>query len=448
MGEYTRVVSSAHRFSTREPEGRPGLRAWGRAFGVASLVHLTLPDVQAPGWLIPALMEGVGALWLLHRPAAGAFALCAVGTALPLLFLRDVLTQSMYLTWAASLGFVGALGKGGDVRGAVRLLTASAYAVAALHKLNTDFFDPGVSCANHAVAQVSARWPWAEPLAALDGALPFLVLGLELALAWLVLRGSPWMWLWGLVFHLPLTVTLAPAFGPVMFSGYVAATRTRDAAIARDIWRRHKGRLCLGGLLLVATDGLSIGELEGPVLIAKLFVAGAIAAGALSLVGRPARAAAPRSSLGAKLVAVGWLLHGLTPYLGLQYQHTGAMLSNLRVDVACHNSVVFPSSLMATDPYLHIDSARIGRGQRAARERVLEASLWNIAALHTMQRNWCVPELRPIQLKGSWRGRAFEIADLCDDDWLDALPGARWLPAGFQRFQKNLGQACHAACIH
>ena len=113
--------------------------------------------------------------------------------------------------------------------------------------------------------------------------------------AWLVLRGSPWMWLLGLAFHLPLTVTLAPAFGPVMFSGFVAATRPRDAVVARDIWRRQKSRLCLGGLFLVALDGLSTGGLAGPLLTAKLFVAGAIAAGAVSLIGRRAHALAPRA---------------------------------------------------------------------------------------------------------------------------------------------------------
>jgi len=152
--------------------------------------------------------------------------------------------------------------------------------------------------------------------------------------------------------------------------------------------------------------------------------------------------------MAARVVLAAWLLHGLTPYFGIQYQHTGAMLSNLRVDVECHNSLVFPRAMVGLDPYLRVTSARIGQGQRAAREKVLESSLWNVAALHTMRRNWCRPHLRPIALKGTWRGRAFAIDDLCDDAWISALPGAQWLPAGFQRFQKNLPRACAAACIH
>ncbi len=441
-------MTDAHRFSSDTSSGPPGLTAWGRAFGIASLLHLTLPDVQEPGWIGPAVLEAVGALWLLYRPAASAFALCALGTALPLLLLRDVLTQSMYLTWAASLGCLAALGRAGGFRDAIRLLTAGTYLLATVHKLNTGFLDPSISCANHAVAQFVDRWAWLSPVEGVEGVLPVVTLGVELLLAWLVFRGSSWMWLVGLVFHLPLTVTLAPAFGPVVMSGYVAAIRPRDAVTVRWIWARRKGALVLGGLLVLGLDVVSTGALVGPILSVKLLLAGAIGAGGVLLVWGGAKSRPPRAGMAARVVLAAWLLHGLTPYFGIQYQHTGAMLSNLRVDVECHNSLVFPRAMVGLDPYLRVTSARIGQGQRAAREKVLESSLWNVAALHTMRRNWCRPHLRPIALKGTWRGRAFAIDDLCDDAWISALPGAQWLPAGFQRFQKNLPRACAAACIH
>ena len=49
-----------------------------------------------------------------------------------------------------------------------------------------------------------------------------------------------------------------------------------------------------------------------------------------------------------------WFLFCLTPYVGIQFQHTAAMLSNLRVDNGCHNSLLFPSSWIGQDTYLRI----------------------------------------------------------------------------------------------
>ena len=91
-------------------------------------------------------------------------------------------------------------------------------------------------------------------------------------------------------------------------------------------------------------------------------------------------------------------LHGLTPYFGLQYQHTAAMLSNLRIDDACHNSLIIPAALVIETP-IRITSAEIGIGQRPARETTLESGLWSYPALATMHRNWCVDALRPSVLR-------------------------------------------------
>ena len=123
------------------------------------------------------------------------------------------------------------------------------------------------------------------------------------------------------------------------------------------------------------------------------------------------------------------------------------MLSNLRVDDPCHNSWLAPRSVRLVEPYLRIDVAAIGHGQRPKREQTLRNTLWNIAALHVMHDNWCIAELRPIRLAGTWRGRSFDIPDLCAADWSRALPGADVLPY-YQALQKNLPRRCHAACIH
>lgn len=438
--EYNRRVSGVTSLLT----GDPRLRWWARAFAVASLVHLTLPDVREPGWLAPAALEALGALWLLWRPAPAAFLLCALGTIWPLALLRDVLTQSMWLSWVA---LIGAAGAGGLVSrratlDAVRLLTAGTYALAVLHKLNTEFFDPAYGCAHHAWAQVVARYPLLDALP-LDPLLPYVAVGLEASLAIALVRKSRLIWPLGVVFHLPLTVTLAPAFAAVMFAGYAAAVSPRDLARLRDILRRHGARLAAAGLAAGALEVALARPPLDPVVLAKAIAAGALLAWTLPLLRAPRRSTRPAPRL-ARLALAAWLLHGLTPYVGVQYQHTAAMLSNLRIDAGCHNSLVFPESLRGVDPYVRIDRASIGDGARPRREQIVTETLWNVAALHTMRRNWCVPALRPIRYEGTWRGAPFVIADLCADGALDAFPG----PAGFQRFQKNLPRACPAACIH
>ena len=122
------------------------------------------------------------------------------------------------------------------------------------------------------------------------------------------------------------------------------------------------------------------------------------------------------------------------------------MLSNLRVDDGCHNHLLMPAALVGTDPYIRVDEARVGG--REEREQVVRETLWSVAALHTMRRNWCIPENRPIRFAGTWRGRPFALPDLCADDWSSALPGADTALPGLQLFQKNLRRRCPTECVH
>ena len=417
------------------------LHPWARAFAVASLVHLTLPDFDQAGWALPRLLGGVGAVWLLVRPSRAGFALCLLGSLSPLLFHRDVLTQSALLTACAALGVVGTRG----VRAGVVWLTAGTYLLAVFHKLNTAFFDPRYSCADHAWAQVAGRWPVPDVLPFA----PWAAVVLEVALAVALLRGSPWRWPLGILFHLPLTVTLAPAFGAVMLSGYVAAGSPREAVAWRRMWRSNRrGWVLVAGAVLAVVELAVVQaplELEDGERFLKVFFAGALLAGSLLAwtPRRPTRIGAERGPTPrwVYVVVVLFFAHGLTPYVGWQYQHTAAMLSNLRIDAGCHNHLLMPASWVS-DPYIRIDEARVGG--RAARERTVRETLWNVAALHTMRRNWCVPENRPIRFAGTWRGERFTIDDLCADEWQADFPG---LP-GAQLFQKNLRRECPTVCVH
>ena len=170
---------------------------------------------------------------------------------------------------------------------------------------------------------------------------------------------------------------------------------------------------------------------------------------AAPLLGRRAWAAA------AAACALFWL-HGLTPYTGLQYQHTAAMLSNLRIDTECWNSLVMPESLRLTDEYIRVDRAHFGAPRRLPEyEAVMTEHLWSPPQLRQMIRNWCPDTHRPFYLEGKWRGDSFVIEDLCAHE-ADAtitpfdkagVFGTEIFP-DFLRFQKNLKRQCPQKCIH
>jgi len=139
-------------------------------------------------------------------------------------------------------------------------------------------------------------------------------------------------------------------------------------------------------------------------------------------------------------------LHGLSPYFGIEVQHSAAMLSNLRVDPPCANSVVMPH--FEYDPYIYLDEVQFGPNFKLRRQEVIRKTLWNLAALHTMRRNWCIKEHRPLYLKGVYGGVELMIEDLCAPHALSELNQSAFFPSGWQRYQKNLLRQCHAACVH
>jgi hypothetical protein len=146
-----------------------------------------------------------------------------------------------------------------------------------------------------------------------------------------------------------------------------------------------------------------------------------------------------------------------TPYLGTQMQHTGAMLSNLRIDEPCWNHLVFTESVFG-DPYIRVVEASIADDpdnlvtKYRQKELLLEARLWSSPQFEQMRRNWCAERMRPIFIRGTQFGELFEIADLCDHSI--ALPRDRGVFGGrawfsdYLRLQKNLPQTCNMRCLH
>ena len=422
--------------------GDKRLQIWGRCYVVASLVHLALPDFVQGAWWGPAICIISGCILLWFRHLRSGFLLNLAAHLWTLLFLRDVLTQSTLLLIFSWLGFFGCIRKHSDVFSKLVWISGLTYVVAAVHKLNSTFFDLEYSCAVHGLEKVMAHWSITLPDFYVEMS-PILTIVLELSIGLSLLCRHRSFWLLAALFHIPLVVTLAPAFGAVMLCGASASIDARGLVRVRRFFRKYKWVL-FGSSITVMLIQASVAQNELS-WIQHFQVAGYFAVGWL---GFATKGSGASPLLDGGLSGLVWLLFCLTPYVGIQYQHTGAMLSNLRIDPNCHNSYLFSPKLISVDPYIRINTANFGTDQWAKRKRILEAGLWNGAALFTMRRNWCVDWVRPIQLELKYLDRSYRIPDLCEDRALDFLPPLDRYLSGLQRFQKNLKRRCEQHCIH
>ncbi len=425
------------------------------AWAAAVAARLTLGNTTGPGWMLPSLALVVGAIGLIVQGGRVWWLLSALALYGPLLFLRDWMTQSLLMALIATVGAITA--HGGEVTQrpirppqvvrAAGWLTIATYWLAAFHKTNADFFEPTLSCATNTWTQLSSFLPTLglPEVAPLAAALPFVAVAWEVALALLLWRrprvGVPL----GIAFHIPLTLVLAPAFAFVMFVGYTARADARLRADWTAVARRVGWRWALIAPAALALLWLPRGAWPGVVLGTKwvLMVSALIVTARCALGGSDtgvdtSAGGAPGARAAVAVVAVAlYGLNGLTPYTGLQVQHAGAMLSNLRIDEGCWNHLIVPESVRFHDGYVRIESA-------SYREEALTSQLWSHTALLQMRRNWCRGE-RAIELTGTIGARPFHLGDLCD--WSVELPGATPFP-DYLRFQKNLERTCQQQCLH
>ena len=338
----------------------------------------------------------------------------APGLLYPLVALRDQLTQSVLLLMFALSAALALLLKRFDWRAAQqtwRAILVSTYALAALHKLNVDFLDPAVSCATYGWQEIERTWHL-EPLAAPLGALlyellPALVIATEALIAALYLaRFRRLAWALALAFHLPLTLTMAPAFAFVMLAGHAAWCEPRDLEQARELWttRRAKGAAvaALSAIGAAASVALARHAVEWSAaareaLLWALFGLSLSWPGAQAFLDRqPSPLKEGVSRLTIIALALFWL-NGLSPYTGRQVQHAGAMLSNLRVDEGCWNSLLVPEAARLSDDYIRVEEVYFNAaGVDPEYEALLREHLWSPPQLRQMQRNWCAPRRRPL----------------------------------------------------
>ena len=454
----------------------------------ASLIHLYLPDAWQLEWLVADLIYLAGLGLLVWRGALAGWLLSAAGLLLPLLFHRDQLTQSVImLSWAvaAILGVGWDLWRratteeeGGEVPpdglsgflSAVRVVTILAYLTAAMHKLNVDFIDPQYSCAVYGFDEVATYWSagWIEWPGWFASAAPFIILGLEASIGLLLAFGVRRVaWSIAAVFHLPLTLVMAPAFGFVMAAGHSAFATREDGTRLKKVACAHGPWLVGTGIFLTTVSAWLHGAWPGLAMFIKEAAIWTAILG-LPIAFPPWRRSTWRSSWrgsvraswqSAKIrvalpAAIGLMFfaNGLTPYFGLQYQHTAAMVSNLRIDRGCWNSLIFPESMRGEDPYIRVEDAYFGEpGRIPYYEEVVLTQLWNPTQIRQMRRNWCTEEIRPFYMRGTYLGESFEIEDVCAGE---PLPFGEFRLFGepvfgdFLRFQKNLERECPQTCIH
>jgi hypothetical protein len=461
---------------------------------ISYAMHLFLPDYDHRSWLAWRWL-GLFCLFCLvlfqianrfdFMKLKGAFWLIlAFMKIYTLLALRDVLTQSFFLVCYCLLFAIYHFRSHvhlafSVLRANILLLTGGLYLLAGIHKVNEGFLFSDQSCAIHGVDVVVDYFSMPNILKTFASQWmigPFKVVGIfviiwEFALGYLVLRQSLIAILIAIPFHLPLTLTIAPAFGLVMLGGLIFCF-TDEQINQLEEWYQDQ-RLSIKSFFVWALIALIASVSCLFLLIQKwpnvlsflkvclyffsLFLASLFLA--LRFLGQPKLLDLPNQKTAKwislpQIIPIFFILHGLTfPYLGIEMQHSGAMLSNLRIDPNCHNSLIFPKR--SQDPYLYLDVVRfanIQTGEPAQRAKIMQETLWHWAALHTMKHNWCGSALEPIYLEGHYQGKIFKIENLCEPEALDRLSqrlGRQWweLPQ-WQRFQKNLTKNCHEACVH
>jgi hypothetical protein len=464
------------------PASALGYLTYARLYAFGTAVRLTLPDALASERLLATLASIAGIVLLAVNGCIAGWSLCAAGALAAIVFHQDQLTQSFYLLACAVAALGYAAGSRGEraerlTRGlplAVRSVTVGVYLLAGIHKLNRDFLDPAVSCASGGL-RVLARdaAPAVAEVATVLAAwrpLPAIYLALELVLLPLLLLRRPAA---GVVcaaaLHLPLTVIYAPAFAFVMMSGWSAfLTEAELRALGRTLRARAAalvlGTALLAGPILAATfrsrwgtdPDWRVKEALMCFLLVWLFetatrrrktpLFGGLGAWAEPRAGGTAlRPPPPRRGLAAVLVAL-LFAHGATPYLGLQFHRTGAMLSNLRIDRGCHNSLLLPEWLRGEDPYVRIERIAFAPGRAApgVAESIV-ARLWGPEALARAREGWCRVHREPLALVADHRGERHVVDDFCAPEGWPF--GAVWL-RGLRRWQVNLGRACPEPCIH
>lgn len=322
-----------------------------------------------------------------------------------------------------------------------RLLALVTLFLVSFHKLNWDFFDPAVSCEGFIKGIYSRNWEFAWYPALTSVSSPLLVLLLEGPVAIVLLL---FFRRWGILlvafvytlisFCNAIVVTLTvivPVLAFLSREDFAACKRHRlllgavfVVLLAVFLPLSHESyhgvrpwfqyavhHVLVAGIAVIAGGSQVIALLGGrkanndcgragarpsialdeqetsdpsPTPSAKHSLAHRLGCRRMRLL--PSRRAGKAACLALTAVL---LLNGLSPYLGLKFNYSFAMLSNLRTDDARWNHMIVPEQVRLTryDPYVRVHRARMTRraadGQRREQRPPLrEGRMYSPQALH------------------------------------------------------------------
>lgn len=341
--------------------------------------------------------------------------------------------------------------------GVFRIMVVVALGCAALHKINADFFDTAVSCIS--LKRRLVEW-WHLPHAFIAGVTPGGIVVVE-SLVPILLLTVP-------LVGIALSIVVVFAFMSIGAPAFAGAVIAMSMAFLPDGARapialglRARWPLVVTSMILVVGGGgllftgdypwLSI-ALSQAVAIAMLWCVGFAAKGlGVRPHSLPAHDSRPSRTARACLAVFAILLltNGLTPYLGLKFQYSFAMLSNLRVDDDRWNSWVFPRWIRLTehDPFIHVQRVRykvLATGQTFEKGGILDPALYSPSVVrYRLARSF----ERGIQVTFDfdYQSKSYRFVDEGDPRQFYSLISS--LPAT-PHFQKVLDRGVPQSCEH
>jgi hypothetical protein len=330
------------------------------------------------------------AIWLLFRPASvprllllAALQIYAVGIDSPGIPNHWLFTSFVNLTVIGAWGFLVLKTHSFAIERdtllqtfapLVRIELLTLYFFAVLHKLNTDWFAPQLSCANYFYLGLVERLPFLSQLAVPVRALPHLALAAEAAIPVLLyFRRTRLLGVWlGLIFHGLLV--LNPLHGFYNFSSMIFAllvlfvpgsrmvqlqTWIRESPLRTQLTRLTM--LPFSWTVLLGYAAFGVASLLLLTILSR-YVARVFAAfwipyclAMMTLFGVSVTIArkdsAPRYGVfTVRHWGLLWLplivfVNGLSPYLGLKTETAFSMFSNLRTEGAQSNHFFIPASI-------------------------------------------------------------------------------------------------------
>jgi hypothetical protein len=338
-----------------------------------------------------------------------------------------------------------------------RLSFLGAMTWAGLHKLNSDFFDPKVSCAR--LSERLTEW-WGIPEWIYAHASPVAIVCAELGIGVILLWRPRWGALGAVLLLGHFGSIGATALATIVIAMALSFLTPQDVQAALSFPRQKPALslvVCAGGVTLSwwcyqgSWSWLQYGLFHG---LISLILMGVISLfftqiptqrhavqplGLLALITTYQRFAA--------VMILGWTLNGLTPYLGLKFQYSFAMLSNLRVDDDRWNSYLFSRELRghSHDGFIHVHEVmyRSSSTGRLLRGGPLRPGLYSPTSLRAYLKS-AHDASESILARLSYHGEEHDFMGQPPQrliTWLDSIPDTSLI-------QKRLTLKRPQSCVH